>query len=42
MQHAMNHISDMKVENAIEVMNLIDQPGIKNIMQLGYPSIAYN
>lgn len=42
MQHAMNHISEMKVENAIEVMSLIEQPGVKNIMELGYPSIAYN
>ena len=38
----MNHISELKVENAIEVMDLINQPGIKTVMQLAYPSIAYN
>lgn len=38
----MNHISDLKVENAISVMNMVDQPGIKNVLQLAYPYVACN
>ena len=39
---AMSHISDLKVDNAIEVMNMIDQPGIRNILAMALPKIAYN
>ena len=38
----MSHISDLKVDNAIEVMNMIDQPGIRNILAMALPKIAYN
>lgn len=39
---AMTHISEIKINSAIEVMNIIDQPGIKNLMAFTLPSIGYN
>ena len=38
----MNHISDLKVANAIQVINFLELPGIKHVMSLANPYIAYN
>jgi hormone-sensitive lipase len=39
---AVSHICDLKLQSALDVMNLIEQPGIKHMMNLGLPYIAMN
>lgn len=39
---AVQHICEMRVDSAMSVMNLIEKPGIKHIIQLGISPIKTN
>lgn len=41
-KEAKNHTSTLSVENAYQVMNFVELPGVKHILKLGLPKIKTN